>query len=78
VNEHNHARLGFLVDEEHARSEVVDRGLDARLGVKVLWLTPYEVLVGGDKLAGVNLSRALGCTTTLIVAQGPRAPRTQC
>lgn len=48
----NQACLGSLVDEEHARAEPVLRRLDARPGVHMVRLISYEVLVGGDKLAG--------------------------
>jgi hypothetical protein len=66
VNKDHQACLTLLVDEEHALAKAVRCGLDSGLGVLMLRSVLCELLIGGDKLAGVNISRALGVKMTLI------------
>jgi hypothetical protein len=74
VNKYHQARLSLLVNEEHTLVKPVRRGLDTSLGVQMLRPTLFEVLVCGGNLAGgVNVSRALGATTTFIVPLRPEA-----
>jgi len=66
VNKDDYARLRFLVNEEHTGAKPVHGGHEAGLGVHILRPTIFEDLVCVGKLAGVNVSRALGVTMTFI------------
>jgi len=52
VNKDHHARLGFLINEEHALAKPVRCGPEAGLGVLMLWSVFCELLIGAGKLAG--------------------------
>ena len=76
VNKDHHAPLSLLVNEEHTLAKLESCGLHTGLGVQIFGPTFFEVLVGFGKLAGVKASRALGSTTTLLIAL-PRLRRTE-
>jgi hypothetical protein len=61
VNKYNHARLSFLVNEEHALVKPVRRGLDTGLGVQMLRPKLSEVLVCVGKLARRERFTSAGC-----------------
>src|SRR5215218_1335383 len=50
VNKQHHAGFGLLVDDEHVRAKLVQGGLEAGLGIHVLWPTLCEVSVCGGQL----------------------------
>jgi hypothetical protein len=52
VKKDDHARLRFLVNEEHAGAKPVRCSPEAGLGVHILRPTLFELLVCGGKLAG--------------------------
>jgi hypothetical protein len=52
VNKDDHARLRFLVSEEHAGAKPVRCSPEAILGVHILRPTLFELLVCGGNLAG--------------------------
>ena len=54
VHKYHQASLRFLVDDEHALAKAVRSDTEAGLGVQMLRPKLFELLVCGDKLAGVN------------------------
>src|SRR5829696_2770113 len=52
VNKDDHARLRFLVSEEHALAKPVRCSPEASLGVHILRPTLFELLICGGNLAG--------------------------
>jgi hypothetical protein len=52
VNKDDHARLRFLVNEEHALAKPVRCSPEAGLGVHILRPTLFELLICGGNLAG--------------------------
>jgi hypothetical protein len=69
VNKDDHARLRFLVNEEHAGPKPVRCGPEADLGVYILCgPRSSKSLYASTSSRGVNLSRALGFTMRLIAA----------
>ena len=69
VKKDDHARLRFLVNEEHALAKPVRCGPEADLGVYILCgPRSSKSLYASTSSRGVNLSRALGFTMRLIAA----------
>jgi hypothetical protein len=66
VDKDHHVRLILLVNDEHALAIAKRECLDTGLCVRISRPALCEVLVCGGKFTGVNASRALGSTTTLI------------
>jgi hypothetical protein len=77
VRKDHHVLLMLLVEEEHTLAKAVRCATEAGLCLHILRPTHFELLVCvGVSSPGVNLSRALGVTTTLPTARSSSLPRT--